>query len=289
MKSRLPETVPARSNPLPAGQIALEAYWQIGRHLPIYGGQILALSVLGWFMETATGIIVYTLMGAAGPTASAAAIQLAYIGTVVTVLILGGTAICISCQRAIVLAQAPSVRYALRLQRGELRVLRAVCVYWLIVHLVPTLVVNMGYVTEPLGLMWIPRLPIAAGYAFYWGWVLVTAPLVVLSLPIALFETATDPLAAARHRLNGHIGRLFVAGAIAFAPLAVVEIGLHLLADALGPFEPDTMSFWFVDVLVISILQLASSFAVILVMSALVAAAYLRLSPRLETVYRVFD
>jgi hypothetical protein len=47
--------------------------------------------------------------------------------------------------------------------------------------------------------------------------------------------------------------------------------------------------FWLVDVVLINILQIATSFATILVMSALVAAAYLRLSPRIESVYRVFD
>ena len=71
--------------------------------------------------------------------AQAAVQQLVLVVTIVTVLLLGGTAIFIDCQRAIVLGLPPAVGHALKLRPGETRVLRAVCVYWLIVHLVPTL------------------------------------------------------------------------------------------------------------------------------------------------------
>jgi hypothetical protein len=289
MRSRLPETaVPPRTD-LPAAQIALEAYWHVGRHFRIYAGQVLVLSAICWFVQIATNILVFEVMARASPGLQAATLQLTYVVAVVAVLLLGGTAIFIDCQRAIVLGRPPAISHALKLRPGELSVLRAVCVYWLIVHLVPTLVVNTGYVAEPLGLTWFPRLPAPASFAFYWAWVLATAPLVVLSIPIALFEGAAAPLTQGRRRLEGNAARLFAASVIAFAPLAAIDVGIYALRQAWGSFDNDLALFWLVDVLLMNILQGVTSFAAILVMSALVAAAYLRLSPRIESVYRVFD
>lgn len=289
MRSRLPEkSVPPRT-PLPAAQIALEAYWHVGRHLRIYAGQVLVLSAISWFVQLATNILVSIVMARASAGAQMASLQLVFVVTVVTVLLLGGTAIFIDCQRAIVLGISPAIGHALKLRPGETRVLRAVCVYWLIVHLVPTFVVQVNYVAAPLQLDWAPQLPMPANFAFYWAWALATAPLVVMSLPIVLFESAPSPLAQGRQRLDGNGGRMFIAGALAFAPLAVVEIGIYMLRDSTGSFESDPALFWLVDVVLMNILQNATSFAAILVMSALVAAAYLRLTPRIESVYRVFD
>lgn len=289
MRSRLPETsVPPRT-PLPAAQIALEAYWHVGRHFRIYAAQILVLSAVGGFARFATYIVVLSVMAHAGAGLLEASLNLAVIITIVTVLLLGGTAIFIDCQRAIVLGLPPAIGHALRLRPGERRVLRAVCVYWLIVHLVPTFVVNIGYVAAPLQLDWAPRLPMPANLAFYWGWVLATAPLAVMSLPIALFESAPAPLSQGRQRLDGNGGRMFIAGAVAFAPIAVVDIGIYTLRAATGPFDNNPALSLLVDLLLMGIVQCATSFAAILVMSALVASAYLRLSPRIESVYRVFD
>lgn len=289
MRSRLPETSLPSRTALPAGQIALEAYWHVGRHLWIHAGQVLVLSAVTWFVEMAMSLLVSLLLVGASAGVQAAAQQLALIVAIVTMLLLGGTAIFIDCQRAIVFGVSPAVGHALKLRPGETRVLRAVCVYWLVVHLVPTVVVNIGYVAAPLQLDWAPRLPVPASFAFYWGWVLATAPLVVMSLPIVLFETAPSPLAQGRLRLDGNSGRMFVAGALAFAPLALVEVGTYMLRRATGPSDGDPNFYWLVDIVLMSILQNATSFAAILVMSALVAAAYLRLSPRIESVYRVFD
>jgi hypothetical protein len=289
VSSRLPDkTLPPRIA-LPAGQIALEAYWHVGRHLRIYAAQVLVLSAVTWFVEMAMSLLVALVLAGASAGVQAAAQQLVLIVTIVTMLLLGGTAIFIDCQRAIVFGLSPAIGHALKLRPGETRVLRAVCVYWLVVHLIPTFVVNAGYVAAPLQLDWVSRLPVPASFAFYWGWVLATAPLVVMSLPIALFETAPSPLAQGRQRLDGNSGRMFVAGALAFAPLAIVEIGVYMLRRSTGPFDSDPHLYWLVDILLMSILQTATSFATILVMSALVASAYLRLSPRIESVYRVFD
>jgi len=289
VRSRLPETsVPPRTS-LPAAQIALEAYWHVGRHLRIYAAQVLILSAVSWFVEIAMNIVVSMVVSRASAEAQLASQQLGFVVAIVTVLLLGGTAIFIDCQRAIVLGLPPAIGHALKLRPGETRVLRAVCVYWLIVHLVPTFVVQMSYLAPFLQLDWAPRLPMPANFAFYWAWVLATAPLVVMSLPIVLFESAPAPLAQGQQRLHGNGGRMFIAGAIAFAPLAVVEIGIYMLRASTGPFEGDPALFWLVDVVLMDILRNATSFAAILIMSALVAAAYLRLSPRIESVYRVFD
>jgi hypothetical protein len=289
VRSPLPETSVPRWTALPAGQIALEAYWHVGRHLRIYAAQILVLSAVCWFIQLATSFLVSLLLIQASMSVERAAQQLAFVGTVVTLLVLGGTAIFIDCQRAIVLGLPPAVGRALKLRPGETRVLRAVWVYWLIVHLVPTVVVNAGYVAAHLQLAWPPRLPMPVNFAFYWGWVLATAPLAVMSLPIALFESAPSPLAQGRLRLDGNSGRMFIAGALAFAPLAVVELGIYMLRDSLGSFDGNPALYWLVDYMLMDIVRNATSFAIILVMSALVASAYIRLSPRIESVYRVFD
>jgi hypothetical protein len=283
--SNPPETS-AVHPPLPARQLALDAYWLVMRHGRVHAGQLLALSALSWFVQITVAIVFDLATAQAGLGFRTVVLQLTYIAAFVTVLILGGTAIFISCQRAIVLDQAPAVSHALKLRNSEIGVLRAVCVYWLVVHLVPTVVVNGAHIAEALGLPFL-HLPTAAGFAFYWGWVLATAPLVVLSLPITLFEAAADPLAEGRRRLDGNTGRLVVASALAFAPVAILDIGLYVFRKAYDSADDGTLLL--LDALVMPFLQSASSLATILVMSALVAATYLRLSPRLDSVYRVFD
>jgi hypothetical protein len=289
VRSRLPESSAPLPVALPAAQIALEAYWHVGRHLRTYVGQVLVLSAVGWFVQIATNILVSLVAVRASAGAQAASQQLVFVVTVVTVLLLGGTAIFIDCQRAIVLGLTPAIGHALKLRPGETRVLRAVCIYWLIVHLIPTFVVQISYVAAPLQLDWAPQLSMPWNFAFYWAWTLTTAPLVVMSLPIVLFESAPAPLAQGRQRLDGNSGRMFVAGALAFAPLAAVEIAIYMLRADTGPFDSNPALFWLVDVVLMNMLQNATSFAAILIMSALAAAAYLRLSPRIEAVYRVFD
>jgi hypothetical protein len=288
MSERLPEASAGSRPALPVAQLALDAYWLAMRHGRIYAGQVLALAAIGWAVQFATGIVALIITAQAGPAFQAAFLQVAYICAIVTVLLLGGTAMFISCQRAIVLGRAPAVRDALNIRPSDIGVLRAVCVYWLIVHFVPTVVVNGSYVAEELGLAF-PRLSTPLNFAFYWGWVLATAPLVVLSLPITLFEGAADALAEGRRRLDGNTVRLFAASVIAFAPVALFDIAFEAARDLAGAIDDGTPLFWLFEGLLVPLLVTASSLVVILVMSALVAAAYLRLSPRLDTVYRVFD
>ena len=283
MSSHSPERAAA---PLPAGQLAIDAYWLVLRHAGVYAGQVLALAAISWLVQIAVAIVVEISTAHASTEFRIVALHLSYIGALVTVLVLGGTAMFISCQRAIVLDQAPAVGHALKLRQSDARVLRAVWFYWLVVHLVPTVVVNGARIMEAIGLPLL-QLPTAVGFAFYWGWVLATAPLVVLSLPITLFEAAADPVAEGRRRLDGNTGRLVVASALAFAPIAALGVALYAFREAYGAADDGT--FLLLDGLIMPILQAAESLATILVMSTLVAATYLRLSPRLEKVYRVFD
>ncbi|MGE0120219.1 MAG: hypothetical protein AB7S71_22390 [Dongiaceae bacterium] len=286
MRNQLPGTSAPPAVMPPAPQLALEAYWLLRRHAGVYAGQVLALAAVCWLALIVVGIVFDLGTAHASIEFRIVFLQATYIAAFVAVLVLGGTAIFISCQRAIVLDRPPAVRDALRLRPSDRRVLRGVCVYWLVVHLVPTVVVNGAYIAQALGLPFL-QMPKAVAFAFYWGWVLATAPLVVLSLPITLFEAAADPLAEGRRRLDGNIGRMVVASALAFAPIAIVDIALELLQDAYASADEGTRLL--LDVLAMPLLQAASSLATILVMSALVAAVYLRLSPRLDSVYRVFD
>ena len=66
MSSRLPETSLPPRTLLPAGQIALEAYWHVGRHLRIYAAQVLVLSAVTWFVELAMSILVSLVLVHAG-------------------------------------------------------------------------------------------------------------------------------------------------------------------------------------------------------------------------------
>jgi hypothetical protein len=283
MSSHSPERSAA---PLPARQIALDSYWLLLRHAGTYAGQVLALAAICWAVLVVVDIVIDIGTAQAGVGFRLVVLQLAHIGAFVTVLVLGGTAMFVSCQRAIVLDQAPAVGHALKLRPPDLPVLRAVWMYWLVVHLVPTVVVNGARITEAVGVP-VLLLPVAAEFAFYWGWVLATAPLVVLSLPITLFERGADPLAEGRRRLDGNTGRLVAASALAFAPIAALDVALFAFRESYDAAEDGTRLL--LDGLIMPILQAASSLATILVMSALVAATYLRLSPRLDSVYRVFD
>jgi len=294
MASQLPETPAAPQPPgrrLPAAQLALEAYWLVTRHPLAYGGQILVLSALAMIIQSVMTILVDGFTAAADPQWRVVAEVADYAGTAVAILLFGGTTIFISCQRAIIIGEPPAMRHALRLRRGDLPVLRALCLYWLIVHLVPTLVAQINNVAQSVPLDWFPQEPfMMANFAFYWAWVLATAPLVVLSLPITLFEAAAAPIAEARRRLDGNTGRLLAASAIALAPLGAIEVAMYQLQQGgWVPFKGDQDPTGFLNFLFFSAVQNVESFTIILVMSALVGAAYLRLSPKFEPIYRVFD
>jgi len=291
MASHLPETQQPPRRRLPPAQLTFEAYWLLSRHPLAYAGQIIVLSAFAMVAQAVVTVLVDGFTADAGTPWRPVVEVATYAGTAVTILLLGGTALFVSCQRAVVLGQPPAVRDALRLRRSEYPVLRALCVYWLIVHLVPTLVAQTNNLAQSLPLEWFPQTPyVIVNFALYWGWVLAAAPLVVLSLPIVLFEAAAAPIAEARRRLDGNGGRLLAASSIALVPLGGVEVVMYELQQGgWVPFDGAQDPLGLLNFLFFSAVQNLMSFSIILLMSALVAAAYLRLSPKFEPIYRVFD
>jgi hypothetical protein len=284
--SRLPETTLRPSATLPAPALALEAYWHLLRHRWVYAGQLVALATATWLAYIVADIVVALATNTADPSFRATISQLTYVVTSVVMLVLGGTALFAVSQRAILLGTRPAVGEGLRLERDR-ALLRAVTIYWLVVHLVPTLFAHVIYLGPALGLTWVPSLPVPIIYLLYWVWVFATAPLVALGLPITLLEGATAPFAEGRRRLNGNRGRFTVAAMLAFAPVAMIRIALVLLSQNWQPDDP--MIGWLVDVTLFSIGEMIISFASILVMASVTAVVYARLSPRFDRLLRVFD
>src|SRR5919109_465268 len=106
MSSHSPERTAA---PLRPGQLAIESYWLAMRHGGVYAGQVLALAGVCWVVQLAVAIVADLGTAHAGPEVRVVVEHLSYIGALVTVLVLGGTAMFVSCERAIVLDQAPAV------------------------------------------------------------------------------------------------------------------------------------------------------------------------------------
>jgi hypothetical protein len=112
----------------------------------------------------------------------------------------------------------------------------------------------------------------------------------VLSLPIALFEGTAAPLREAWRRQRGNGARMFVASVTAVMPFAVTHFGLREFAHAWAQLAPSAgWWFWAMGFVLFPAAFRMNDLMLILCMSGVVAAAYLRLSPRMEPVYGVFD
>jgi hypothetical protein len=283
---QLPVAPAASSPPLPILATVFEGYREIGRHGRIYAAQLLVLTLIIWFLQVAATIAAQ--MATAGSVIwSVVTSDVVYTGSAVILLVAGGTALFVSCQRAVVLGRRPMVRDVVRLGRNELGVRRSVCRYWLIVHLVPTAVAMTNSLAIADVVTRFQPFPRIAAFAFYTGWVLATAPFTVLSLPIALFEGGPAALARAWHRQGrGNGARLFVAAAVAVMPFVLLRMALHEVQHA---WQPSGLSAVAAGFILFPTTYKLVSLILILCMSAVVAVAYLRLSPRVESVYRVFD
>src|SRR5262245_43784103 len=132
-------TSSAPSPPLPPLRTVLEGYRALAPHGPVYIGQILILTLVIWLLQVTTKFAVGLPAHATPAVMSRILYIVLYIACGIIPLIAGGTAMLISCQRALILGRRPTLRDAFRLRRSEFGVLRSVCVYWLIVHLVPTI------------------------------------------------------------------------------------------------------------------------------------------------------
>ena len=275
---------------LPVWPTVREGYGQIWRHRWIYLAQVTVWAIIAWLVTAVAQIAIDLAVAHISFEWQMVARQALYIAIYILLLIYGGTAMLIGCLGATLLGMRPKVRSALRLRRRDLAMLRAVATYWLVVHLVPTTAAQLIYLGPSLQLG-IPDLPIPAIYLGYWAWVMATAPFVVLGLPIALFEETATPFRQALARLRGNRRQMFAVSLVAFAPIAVVDLTLHDIQRAIwsGMFVESFLLLRLLDALVLRPAIALLSFTLILVMSSVVAAAYARLSPRLETVYRVFD
>jgi hypothetical protein len=284
--TRLPETTLKRAGTLPTAALALEAYWHLLRHRWVYAGQLLALAAATWLAYAVVDIVMALATQDADATWRAAISQLAYVATSVVMLVLGGTALFAVSQRAILLGERPAVGEGLRLGRDRV-LLRAVVIYWLVVHLVPTVFAHVIYLGSALGRDWVPSLPVTAIYLFYWAWVFATAPLVALGLPITLLEGGPTPFAEGRRRLDGNRWQFTATAMLAFAPIAIIRIALVLFSQ--NWMSDDPVTRWIIDVTLLSLGEMIVSFAGILVMASVTAVVYARLSPRFDRLYRVFD
>src|SRR5262249_43433223 len=110
MASHLPETQQPPRRRLPPAQLTFEAYWLLSRHPLAYAGQIIVLSALAMVMQAVVTILVDGFTADVAPPWRPVVEVATYAGTAVTILLLGGTALFTSCQRAVVLGQPPGVR-----------------------------------------------------------------------------------------------------------------------------------------------------------------------------------
>jgi hypothetical protein len=166
-------------------------------------------------------------------------------------------------------------------------------IYWLIVNLVPTIVVqglriyfDVYDIREDWPSYW-------GLLALYWAWAAAAAPAIVLALPIAAFELHHRPIREGWRRLRGNRLRLAALSIVAALPLAILrmvhEIVLPLIQDYVRdsdlPALLDLLSYWLLQ----QVLQDMLNFLMILVLGATVLCAYNRLAPRFDHLARVFD
>jgi len=205
-------------------------------------------------------------------------------------LIACGTALFILVQRAAVLGERPSIAAGLRIRRQDYAVWRAVLLYWLAAHLVPTLLSHLNGFAGAAGLDWYPRYSAQWDMPVYWAFVCAVAPWFALGLPIALFEGDRRPFRTARRRLRGQWPRYLALLAICLLPGLLCVGAREILEGTLA--LPWVLRHPYLNSTVFAGLEMAYSaetYFVILLMSAAIGAAYSRLSPAFEPVYRVFD
>jgi len=272
-----------RRAPLPVWLATKDTYRHLRRYRWPYFWQIVLWALIFWIAQILASIVT-AFMSPQGR-----AIFIVHIGTTIACLLAGGGAAFLSCGRAIMFDRKVRASDALRLHWPG-AFWRTLALYWLIVHLVPTVgahelrdYANVNEVSWP-------------GYdlilAGYWAWTLLTAPLLVLALPIAAFEPQTSPIREAWTRLRGNRVRMALLALAAAAPVVAIQLfydhGRAGIPDMLSEQgRPGMMTF--LEFFMLQPARGALSFLLILVLGAAVMSAYMRLSPRFEHVARVFD
>lgn len=272
-----------RQAPLPVWQTTKDTYRHLRRYRWPYFWQILAWALISWIMQ----IIAQIFAAFMAPAGRSTFILL--IGISIFCLLAGGGAAFLCCGRAIMFDRKARASDALRLYWPG-AFWRTLALYWLIVHLVPTGAAHeLRSYAEANGISWLGYDVTLAGY---WAWTLLTAPPIVLALPIAAFEPQTSPIREAWTRLRGNRVRMALLALAAAAPVVAIELlynhgrtGLwEPLAEQGRPGMMQLLEF-----LLLQPARGALSFLLILVLGAAVMSAYMRLSPRFEHVARVFD
>jgi len=275
---------------LPILPTIAEAARIVGRRGWVYAVQI---AIYALVLELASALTLLALPWATAGLPAVVAIGVRRLINLIVIelfVIACGTALFIGVQRAAVLGERPTVRLGLRMRRQDGAAWRAVLLYWLAAHLVPTLVTHLNGFAGAAELRWYPRYPSGWGIWIYWAWVCAVAPWLALGLPVALFEDEKRPFLTAARRLRGQWLRYLAVLAVCLLPGALWVL---LRQGAIALVMPLRLLLtWPSDYGVSLLLELAywvETYIVILLMSAAVAAAYSRLSPKFEPVYRVFD
>jgi hypothetical protein len=283
------------SAPLPIWTTVADSYRHLFRHRWIYLGQLFIWTVLLWIVEFPMRIL-QALVEWAEIDWIVAGTSLVNTLIFFTVLILcllaGGGLMFLSCGRAIMSGRKPHISDALRLHRmGSFW--RHLGIYWLIVNLVPTVVVQGLRIY--LGIYDIRE--DWPGYwsllALYWAWAAAAAPAIVLALPIAAFELHEAPIREGWRRLHGNRLRLVALSVLAALPMAILKMAHELVFPLLQdlfrshdlPALLNLLAYWLLEAVLRGMLNLL----VILVLGAAVICAYSRLAPRFDHLARVFD
>jgi len=265
---------------------AARIVWRQGR---VYAALIVLYSVVLQVASTVATFLLAMLTAGLPPIAALGVDRLLQLILIELFLISCGTALFITVQRATLLGERPSITAGLRIRRQDFAAWRAVVLYWLAAHLVPTLISHLNGFAAAADLGWFPRIPFGWEMPLYWAFVCAVAPWVALGLPIALFEGDRRPFRAARQRLRGQWSRYLAVLTIGLLPGALCVYLRQLLEAALARPAVWRSPFRSVISAGLEMAYSAETYIVILLMSAVIGAAYSRLSPKFEPVYRVFD
>jgi hypothetical protein len=281
--------------PLPIRATAAETYGHLWRHRWVYLGQLLIWAILLWL----AGFLMQLLQAlfrwaeidwiVAGTSLVDTII---FFTILILVLLAGGGMMFLSCGRAIVNSRPPHIGDALRFHRMG-TFWRHLGIYWLIVNLVPTIVVQglrIYFEVYDIRENWQGSWGLLA---LYWVWAAAAAPAIVLALPIAAFELHDRPIREGWRRLRGNRLRLVALSLVTALPMHILrmvhEIVLPLIQDFFRdselPVLLDLLSYWLLQ----QVLQDMLNFLMILVLGATVLCAYNRLAPRFDHLARVFD
>jgi hypothetical protein len=281
--------------PLPIRATALETYSHLWRHRWVYVGHLFIWAIVLWAAEFLMQLLqaVFRWAKIDWTVAGTSLVDtLIYFTILILFLMAGGGLMFLSCGRAIVNGRRPHIGDALRLHRMG-TFWRHLGIYWLIVNLAPTFVVQglrIHFEVYDIRENWL-------GYwsllALYWTWAAAVAPAIVLALPIAAFELHDQPIREGWRRLRDNRLRLAALSVFAALPLAILRMAYENILPLIEDFFRQSdlpellalLAYWLLE----HVLRDMLNFLMILVLGATVLCAYNRLAPRFDHLGRVFD